>query len=124
MSYDVDLRIDTGAPDPAVVVELGNYTSNVAGMYVLAFTHAGLPYRVAPYSCAGSLANLHDMPAPEAVPYLERALAHMDDPKNATRYEAMNPSNKWGNFEGAKAFLHGILDGCRTHPKTVVRVSW
>lgn len=125
MSYDAHLHIDTGDPEgPATVAELGNMTSNVGGMYALALKAAGLPWRVAPASYEGSIANLDGMLAAEAVPFLEAALAHMDAPEHRAAYEALTPSNGWGSYAGARRWLGEILAGCRRHPRATIAISW
>lgn len=140
MSYDVWLAIDTGAPEPATVAECGNYTSNVSGMWLLAL---GLPERPC-YQEDGSprmgsrlnrdtgtwepvhvhdhgLRVLHGAPCSEAAGVLARAVERMRaDPD---LYRPMEPSNGWGDYEGALAYLDGIAQACATHPKATVYVS-
>lgn len=114
MSYDVDLVIDTGGEYPPRVVEVGNYTWNVRPMHVLAFAAAGREN--------SGVQELDGMACIDARPLLETAVAHMDDPSNRETYEKLNPSNGWGDFEGAREFLRRIMQACVEHPKCSIRV--
>lgn len=108
MSHWTYLDIDTGADEPATVVEIGNYTSNVSRMW---FEALG----------GKSLSDLHGRSAVEALPALDKAVTAMEtDPE---KYKAMNPPNGWGNYDGALDYLRRLRDGCAQHPKTVVHVS-
>lgn len=105
MSYDVSLKIYTGNID-ALVVDCGNYTSNVASM----FHDAGV-----------GLQDMHDMTCRDAAPILKKGVQAMAaDPK---KYKAMNPKNGWGDYEGALDYLKGILGACETHPLATLDVS-
>lgn len=108
MSYDIYLAIDTGGEHSATVAEVGNYTSNVAPMWRRAL------------GC--SLADLHGTPAADAIPVLERAVADMA--VNPGPYKEMEPSNGWGDYDGAFGYLHRLLDLCREHPRTTIEVSY
>jgi hypothetical protein len=107
VSYDIDLTIDTGGPDYASVFDVGNYTSNVAPMWEQAL--------------GGPLAGMHGWAASTAVPVLDRAVAAMRAAPAA--FEALNPSNGWGDYEGALAYLERLREGCVAHPKAHIRVS-
>lgn len=109
MSYDGWLQIDTGGPEPASVAELGNYTSNVAGMWALALREAGEDIR---------LSDTDRRTAGEVLPLLRRAVAHMEDHPGV--YRAMNPAS-WGNYEGALDYLRGVVRACAEHPKAHLR---
>ena len=39
------------------------------------------------------------------------------------KFQAMNPSNGWGNYEGLVSFVENYLEACRKHPEAQVRVS-
>lgn len=107
MSYDLYLLIDTGGEHLTCVVELGNYTSNVGGMWAEA-----LGYR---------LGDLDGRNAADVIPDVTRAVKCMEaDP---AKYEAMNPDNGWGSYSGALAYLRSLLEGCIEHPKTQISVS-
>lgn len=107
MSYDLDLRIDTGGEHPVTVHDVGNYTSNVSGMWTKAL---GFP-----------LADLDGRLAADAIPDLRRAAWAMAN--NPDTYRAMNPENGWGDYEGARDYLVQLLEGCLAHPKTTIGVS-
>jgi hypothetical protein len=107
VSHDLYLRIDTGAEHPACVSYIGNYTSNVSGMWAQAL---GYP-----------LADLDGRLAGDAIPDLEAAVRRMaDDPET---YRAMEPANGWGNYSGARGYLVQLLEACMEHPKTSIGVS-
>lgn len=107
MSYDGWLVIDTGGPEPAEVAELGNYTSNVAPMWHKALVAAGEDIR---------LSDTEGRNAAEVLPLLRRAAAHMHE--NPDEYRLMNPSNGWGDYEGALGYLDGVVLLCEQHPRT------
>ena len=111
MSYDVYLMadLDTGAatgPLRITVEEIGNYTFNVGGMWRKALGH--------------SLMELNDRNAGDTLPALDKAVAEMES--NPEEYEAMNPPNGWGSYEGALNFLRRLQTGCKEHPKTKIVV--
>lgn len=110
MSYDIDLymTVDTGGSTPVeiVIAGVGNYTSNVAGMWSDAL------------GCR--LADLNKKTAGDCVPALESAVAAMTaDP---IKYEAMNPANGWGDYQGARDYLARLRDACSEHPKATVHI--
>lgn len=110
MSYDISLymNIDTGAPEPTHIglAEVGNYTSNVAPMWTDALGH--------------SLSEFKEKNAGESLPALERAVATLEaDP---AKYEAMNPKNGWGSYEGALNYLRQLRDACAAHPKATIHI--
>jgi hypothetical protein len=39
------------------------------------------------------------------------------------RFEAFNPSNGWGNYDGLVRFVENYLDACRAYPDAAVSVS-
>lgn len=106
MSYDVFLSIDTGGKDPAMIFD-SNYTSNVSGMWADAL---GYP-----------LADLDGRLAANAIPDLRRAAWRMANEPD--KYQAMNPPNGWGDYEGARNYLVEILEACMNHPKASIGVS-
>jgi len=66
------------------------------------------------YECDGKLAR--EMVAP-----LDAALELMkSDPP---RFKKHNPSNGWGDYEGAVSVLEGLLSACRKHPECVMK-TW
>lgn len=107
MSYDAYLKIDTGGDEPATVCDIGNYTSNVSGMWRKAL---GKP-----------LGEYDGVLAGDMIPDLERAVNDMI--QNPQVYLPMNPDNGWGNYGGAKQYLEDILAACREHPKAFFHLS-
>lgn len=103
MSYDTSLMIDTGGTEPAEIEDIGNMTSNVSCMWTKAL---GFP-----------LTRLEGKLGDECIGPLEKAVSHIRHPDNAKDYQAMNPSNGWGNHDGAAEYLEDILAACRRHPK-------
>jgi hypothetical protein len=108
MSYDIYLDIDTGAEEPQTVVEIGNYTSNVFPIWVEALN-------------GRSLREYHGAPCSEAAGPLAEAVKRMEaDPD---KYREMNPSNGWGDYEGALRYLRSLAEASAEHPKCMIRVS-
>lgn len=107
MSYDVGLECDLGGPEPVGLALLSaNCTYNVAPMFV----EAG---GCSPNDWDGmSAANVR-------AKCLEILAAFEADPD---KFKAMNPSNGWGNFEGARRFIREISDACELAPRATVRV--
>jgi hypothetical protein len=106
MSYDIWLEIDTGGPEPATVCEVGNYTSNVSRMWFDALGRSLGDYEGAPCSEAAG-------PIRSGVDRMKADPAH---------YEAMNPENGWGDYEGAVKYLERLYEGCCAHPKAIIRI--
>lgn len=110
MSYDISLRlsIDTGGPEPhdLELVDVGNYTSNVARMWSDALGHR--------------LADFHDRTGGDCLDALNAAVDKLTaDP---ARYRAMEPSNGWGDYDGALAYLTRLRDACAAHPKATIHI--
>lgn len=115
MSYDVYLKINTGK-EMTTVVDVGNYTSNIGGMYQKAFSGDLQSQKE-----AHGIRCIHDMKASDAAPYIQLAIVEMeDDPDD---YKSMNPANGWGNYEGALKYLKDILQACEDHPECIIDVS-
>ena len=110
MSLDIGLRmnLDTGGKEPYEVrLYSSNYTGNVWPMWEMSGCGDAL------YESDGKLAS-------EIIPDLEHALPHMK--ANPDDYRALNPSNGWGNYEGAMDFVAQLLTACKEHPKASVWV--
>ncbi len=112
MSYDISLyldNLDTGGPEPITycVDDIGNYTSNVAGMWDDALGHR--------------LADLNGKNAGDSHPRLAQAVANMHAEED--RYRAMNPRNGWGGYDGALDYLTRLRDACAAHPKARIYIS-
>lgn len=111
MSYDISLymQVDIGGPEPIdyCAASIGNYTSNVSGMWTDA-----LGYR---------LADLKGRTAGDCIDDLRRAVADME--ARPDHYRAMNPPNGWGDYEGALDYLRQLHDACCAHPKAEIYIS-
>lgn len=114
MSIDIDLSIDTGH-GLVSVVDVGNYTHNCQSMWSHALKETGAPIT--------RLCSFHLVDVETALPMLENAVAHMDDPANEAVYIAMNPKNGWGNFESAREYLRRLMLACRDNPKCTIETS-
>lgn len=108
MSYDVSLG--TYVRDRWYgIVDVGNMTSNVAGMWRLASPDTD------------GLAGLHGMMAEKAVQPLSQAVLRMRADPEA--YVPMEPSNGWGSYQGAMDFMDRILKACRKHPALTIYID-
>ena len=103
MSYDVSLVINTGYED-RTVVDIGNYTSNVASMWnkALGYEFSELDGE----NCGNCLDDLR------------RAVNDMES--NPIEYRKMNPANGWGDYEGALDFLDKLKRECARNPKAKI----
>jgi hypothetical protein len=111
VSYDIALylQVDTGGPEPVdyCAADIGNYTANVSGMWADALGHR--------------LADLKGRTAGDCIDTLRRAVADMEN--RPEHYQAMNPPNGWGNYDGALAYLRQLHDACCAHPKAEIHIS-
>ena len=106
MSYDIWLEVDTGGAEPAEVGHPWNYTGNCAPMW----RAAGIDFA----ALGGSTAYL-------VTPDLEHAIETLKaDPE---RFRAMNPANRWGDYDSLLDALGQLLDDWKRHPMATVRVS-
>lgn len=105
MSYDIDLEIDTGGPEPAAVGHSFNMTSNVGPMWRKA---------------GADLAEFEGKNAGAMVPVLDAAIGRMQ--ANPDEYRTLNPSNGWGSYEGCLEFLQELRAEFSAHPNATVRV--
>ena len=143
MSYDIYLedpdgrahRLAGDCPDdadhecPGRMVDVGNYTYNVAGMFadalsvdpalsmsdgisrIMGFDGSDGPYGVH---------RFHGAPCVEAAGPLAEGVRRMEaDPAH---YRAMNPDNGWGSYEGALEYLRRFARLCADHPSRWVLV--
>ncbi len=109
MSYDISMWIDTGGPEPAYVCEIGNYTSNVSGMWWKALGYG--------------LGDINGKTGAEVKDDIIRAIDNIQNPETRHEYRGMNPENGWGDVAGAQKYLQEVLKGCEMHPKATFRVS-
>lgn len=111
MSYDISLHayITTGGPEltEMEVADIGNYTSNVAAMWREALGH--------------QLCDLDGRRAGDALNVVGMAVEAME--ASPSEYEALSPSNGWGSYEGALAYLRRLRDACALHPNAQIHIS-
>ena len=112
MSWDVSVRINTGN---GKFLESGsfNQTYNVSQMFRRAFTETD--------GDLFELRDLHGMICKNIVWSLNNAVKYMQEHSEEMR--KLNPSNGWGNYEGALEFLAAIHELCLEHPLAVVNVD-
>lgn len=108
MSYDVSVDVPTG-PTHSVEAFWRNYTSNVAFMWRESLD---LP---------DGLRSLDGAPCSEAAGVLAAAVERMT--ARAAEYRQKEPTNGWGNYDGALDFLAAIARAAAEHPRGVIRVS-
>jgi len=111
VSYDISLHatVDLGGPEPHefCATDIGNYTSNVSGMWTEALGHR--------------LGDLKDKTAGDCIDALKQAVDAMEaDP---AKYRAMNPANGWGDYEGALDYLRRLWVACASYPKATIWIS-
>ena len=106
MSYDIALYIDTGGKQFARVTEMRNPTYNLHDMFALAL------------GCR--IRDLQDRKAAECIPVLQAAIRQMR--RTPARFKKLNPSNGWGDYEGALNTLDWLLEECLQHPKATVYI--
>lgn len=108
VSYDIYIKIDTGAPELTTIEDVGNYTINCRPMFVEASGGMGPT-------------DLDGLSCPDAREVLLRVVRAMED--NPPKYQALNPSNGWGSYLTWLEYLRKWLTACERHPKGVVAVS-
>jgi len=128
MSYDTSILLDPcdHCGRHADVISLGNMTSNVGAMYRAAMPG---PYPGGgrydgtgdPEPCGG-LRGLSGLRCSDALPILRAGLAAMAEREAEMR--ALEPSNGWGSYEGAVAYLTEIADVCEANPRGTLAVNW
>ncbi len=127
MSYDVDIRIDSGGEHLVEVEEVGNMTSNVGDVYRAAMPwREGMPGKYwgwgEPRDQLSGLPGISGMICQDALPVLKEGISHIEENEESMR--KLGPSNGWGSYEGALDFLRKIYDAARRHPKGIIAVSW
>mgnify|MGYP001467938009 CR=1 FL=1 len=118
MSLDIWLvaMVNTGNPDRTEVLlddlDTGcssmNYTHNVTPMWVKA-------------GCYDALYNSDGMVAKDTLPAINEAIGKMVT--NPREYEALNPSNGWGEYISAVKFLLDWQEKLLRDPEAIIRVS-
>ena len=106
MSWDINLNARTECGQ-LVHVDWKNYTSNVAQMYFDALGGDGIR-------------QFAGMKAKDAIPILREGVRKMRE--NPEKYKDMNPSNGWGDYEGALELLEWMLEKCEKYPSIEISV--
>lgn len=111
MSYDFALCADVGADEPARLADADylNYTSNVAPMWRQAMPETN------------GLLGLNGMQCRDALPHLLAGGAYMD--AHAQELKALNPSNGWGDYHGARRIVAQLTEWAQLYPLAVFEVS-
>ena len=104
MSLDINLKCDHCGSSREPL----NITHNVSRMWRLAGVWDAL------YGSDGRRAAAY-------LDTLRAGLAHRE--AHPEEYEAMNPPNGWGSYEGAKRFLGQWIAECAAHPDCIIEVS-
>ncbi len=111
MSLDVDLEfeVDTGNGTKVFSVFEANYTHNCNTMASAAglYQYVWRPEECEDVKCAGDL-----------VEPLRRGIKYMED--NPEKFQALNPSNGWGNYDTFLPCLRKYLEACVKYPKAIV----
>lgn len=106
MSYDGWIVLQLADDDAHELAELGNYTSNVSGMWAHALTEA-MPPGTPPLR----LSDTEGWTCAAAAPILARAVEVMERDEAALR--AFEPANGWGDYEGALKYLGRVARQCQ-----------
>ena len=113
MTKEYDLPLFTGEPwytMEVIYVERSiNYTYNCGPMFRLALGDGGIP-------------QLNYMLGSTAYPILLAGWMHMIADENQDAYIALNPPNKWGDFNGARRIVATLLAWAHEHPTAVFEV--
>ncbi|MHB1310599.1 MAG: hypothetical protein ACYC3L_01190 [Gemmatimonadaceae bacterium] len=110
LSLSLYVDADTGAAEPTRLYVGGdcNITHNVSPMW----------------RKAGVYEALYKSDETSAGQWLDALRAGLRDMEaHAETYRALNPSNGWGDYDGALRFLRAWEAVCAEHPKALVNVS-
>jgi hypothetical protein len=107
MSYDIWLEPPGAREASPWSYQSENYTYNAAPMFEAV--------------TGGSLHDLHDLPASEALALLEQAVVGMHVDREAVR--ALQPSNGWGDFDGFTEYVLQLAERCEEAPEMLVKVG-
>ena len=109
MSLDIWLEVNVGGNENVMLDDYDwNITHNVAAMWRLAGCYERL------YESRGDKAGWH-------IDGLRSAYTKMRD--NPDEYKALNPSNGWGNYDGALKWLNTVIKGFEEAPEALIGVS-
>jgi hypothetical protein len=106
VSYDIQLVIDTGGPEPAPIGHGWNYTANCAPMW----RAAGIDFA----AISGSTVYM-------VTPDLECAIETLKAAPE--RFRTMDPPNGWGSYDTLLPALEELLAEWKRHPMATVEVS-
>jgi hypothetical protein len=101
MSYDFGMKADLGNGDIYLWYN-HNYTYNVSSMFYKAFGEEGIKF-------------IENKTGKECLQKLRKGLKEMQDNKKI--YEALNPDNGWGNYEGAIEVIETLIKWALESPK-------
>lgn len=115
MSYDGWVELRLSEDDAASLEEIGNYTSNVAGMW----SHALTDVQEEPTF----LRDTDGMGCAEAAVTFRLAVMVMI--RDEEQLRALEPGNGWGDYDGALRYLCRARDVCgRFAGVPTARVRW
>ena len=100
MSYDFGMKADLGNGYVYMGYEQ-NYTYNVSPMFYKAFGDPGINF-------------IEGKTGKECIEKLRLGLKEMQD--NKSKYEAMNPDNGWGSYEGAVEVIETLIKWAAESP--------
>lgn len=114
MSLDIwlEIEVDTGGLKPhKVELMSGNITSNLTKMAI----EAGI------YTCLWHPEDLGEkVTAEQLIKPLQEGLEKLK--ANPEYYKQFNAPNGWGTYDDFIPFIERVLQGCKEHPKSFVRV--
>lgn len=137
MSYDIYLRatakkcetcghIDNAEPD------LPEPTYNLTPIFDRALTGEDLPNLDISEGAVVLLGKKTDRPrglrllsgkhAKDTIGWLRKAVEHLNDPAQKAAFKALEPSNGWGDLEGAKKVMAKLLSAAEEYPENVWEV--
>ena len=64
--------------------------------------------------------DFHGMRAEDAAPLWEAVIAELR--RDPAKYQALNPPNGWGTYDGVLEALLVLVAGCHRHPDAIVAV--
>lgn len=106
MSWDVDIKIDSGGKELAIIEEVQNITWNNSSI----FNFLGVHPRKFENKALCS----------EWIFFIENALKMLETLEFQSKLKKLEPSNGWGGIDSSKRFLQKLLAACKRHPKGIV----
>ncbi len=103
MSYDISIT----ALRETEVFET-NYTYNVSAMFIKALGGDGIN-------------DMHGKKCSDCIVLLETGIKDMQD--NPKEYAMLNPSNGWGDSDGAQRVLIDLMASCIENPDGTITIS-